>query len=53
MSVKACMVYTPHSSAWKMFVLETRIEKVSSAARREGWGKPEGQKKSNISGEEL
>lgn len=44
----ACVVYTSHSSPWRMFVLETRIEKVSAAARREGWGKLEGQRKSKI-----
>lgn len=56
MTVKPCVVYTTHSSsgektrspAWKMFVLETRIENVSSAAQRECWGKVEGQKKSKI-----
>lgn len=38
MTVKARVVYTPHSSAWRMFVLETQIENVSAAARRECWG---------------
>lgn len=54
--VKPCVVYTSHcssggktqSSARKMFVVETRIENVSSAAQRECWGKVQGQKKSKI-----